>query len=123
MPDTPKFMAAMAVSYKDGPLFGQLTAKHTGKAFSTLVNDQVIDAYALLNLTVGYKLPENGFFKSPEIRFNVDNLTNTSYKRINSPSGSSFTTRALPLGTLAGSNPSYYIGAPRFTSVTLRSDF
>lgn len=123
LPDTPKMMAALALSYKDGPLFGQLTAKHTGKAFSTLVNDQSMDAYNLLNLTAGYKLPDSGFFKSPEIRINVDNLTNTSYKRISSPSGSSFTTRALPLGTLAGSNPSYYIGAPRFTSVTLRSDF
>lgn len=123
LPDTPKMMAALALSYKDGPLFGQLTAKHTGKAFSTLVNDQSMDAYNLLNLTAGYKLPDSGFFKSPEIRINVDNLTNASYKRISSPSGSSFTTRALPLGTLAGSNPSYYIGAPRFTSVTLRSDF
>ncbi len=123
MPDTPKIMAALALSYKNGPLFGQLTAKHTGKAFSTLVNDQSMDAYSLWNLTVGYKLPETAFFKSPEIRFNVDNLTNAEYKRISSPSGSSFTTRALALGTLAGSNPSYNIGAPRFTSVTLRSDF
>ena len=123
MPDTPKIMAALALSYKNGPLFGQLTAKHTGKAFSTLVNDQSMDAYSLWNLTVGYKLPETTFFKSPEIRLNVDNLTNAEYKRISSPSGSSFTTRALALGTLAGSNPSYNIGAPRFTSVTLRSDF
>ncbi len=123
MPDTPKILAALALSYKNGPLFGQLTAKHTGKAFSTLVNDQSMDAYALWNFTVGYKLPETAFFKSPEVRFNVDNLTNAEYKRISSPSGSSFTTRALALGTLAGSNPSYNIGAPRFTSVTLRSDF
>lgn len=120
MPDTPKLMAAMAISYKDGPLFGQLTAKHTGKAFSTLVNDQVMDAYALLNLTVGYKLPETAFFKGPEIRLNVDNLNNTNYKRISSPSGSSFTTRSVGTGA---STVFYNIGAPRFTSVTLRSDF
>ena len=123
MPDTPKVLAALALSYKEGPLFGQVTVKHTGKAFSTLVNDQSMDAYTLLNFAVGYKLPETTFFKSPEIRLNVDNATNAEYKRISSPSGSSFTTRALPLGTLAGSNPSYNIGAPRFTSVTLRSDF
>jgi outer membrane receptor protein involved in Fe transport len=54
-----------------------------------------MDAYSLWNLTVGYKLPETAFFKSPEIRLNVDNLTNAEYKRISSPSGSSFTTRAL----------------------------
>ena len=123
MPDTPKIMAALALSYKEGPWFGQITAKHTGKAFSTLVNDQSMDAYTLWNLSAGYKLPETAFFKSPEIRLNVDNATNAEYKRISSPSGSSFTTRALALGTLAGSNPSYNIGAPRFTSVTLRSDF
>ncbi len=123
MPDTPRFMAAMALNYREGSWFGQLTGKHTGKAYSTLVNDQAMDAYALWNLAAGYKLPETGFFKSPEIRVNVDNLTNTAYKRISSPSGSSFTTRALALGSLAGSNPSYNIGAPRFASVTLRSDF
>lgn len=123
MPDTPKILAALALSYKEGPWFGQITAKHTGKAFSTLVNDQSMDAYTLWNLSAGYKLPETAFFKSPEIRLNVDNATNAEYKRISSPSGSSFTTRALALGTLAGSNPSYNIGAPRFTSVTLRSDF
>ncbi|MEY4449102.1 MAG: hypothetical protein RLZZ433_2117 [Pseudomonadota bacterium] len=123
MPDTPKILAAMAVSYKEGPWFGQLTVKHTGKAFSTLVNDQSMNAYGLWNLSAGYKLPDTAFFKSPEIRLNIDNLTNAEYKRISSPSGSSFTTRALALGTLAGSNPSYNIGAPRFTSVTLRSDF
>jgi iron complex outermembrane receptor protein len=123
MPDTPKWMAAMALSYKEGPWFGQLTAKYTGKAFSTLVNDQQMDAYTLLNLAAGYKFPSTGFFKTPEVRVNVDNVTNTDYQRISSPSGSQFTVRSLPLGTLAGSNPSYYIGAPRFVSVTLRSDF
>jgi iron complex outermembrane receptor protein len=123
MPDTPKWLAAMALSYKEGPWFGQLTAKYTGSAFSTLVNDQSMDAYTLLNLAAGYKLPSSAFFKAPEVRLNIDNLTNTEYKRINSPSGSSFTARALPLGSVAGSNPSYYIGAPRFVSVTLRSDF
>ena len=120
MPDTPKLMAAIALSYKEGPVFGQITAKHTGKAFSTLVNDQVMDAYALFNLTVGYRLPETAFFKAPEIRLNVDNWTNTEYKRISSPSGSSFTTRSVGTGA---STVFYNIGAPRFTSVTLRSDF
>jgi iron complex outermembrane receptor protein len=120
MPDTPKLMAAMALSYKDGPVFGQLTAKHTGKAFASLVNDQAMDAYALWNLSVGYKLPSTTFFKTPEVRLNIDNLTNTEYKRISSPSGSSFVTRTLGTGA---STVYYYIGAPRFTSVTLRSDF
>jgi iron complex outermembrane receptor protein len=123
MPDTPKWMAAVALSFKEGPWFGHLTAKYTGKSFATLVNDQEVKGYTLLNLAAGYKFPSSGFFKTPEVRVNVDNLTNTEYQRISSNSGSLFTVRSLPLGTLAGSNPFYYIGAPRFVSVTLRSDF
>ena len=120
LPDTPKFMAAAAVAYKDGPWIGTLSAKHTGRAYSTLVNDERMPAYTVFNLMVGYRLPGNGFFKNPELRLNIDNLFNANYLRINSPSGSSFTVRALGTG---GSLPSYYIGAPRFASVTLRSDF
>jgi len=116
MPDTPKWMAAVGLSYKQGPWFGQLTAKHTGKAFATLLNDEEMKAYTVMNLAAGYKFASSGFFKAPEVRMNVDNLTDTKYQRISSNSGSQFTTRA-------SNNPSYYIGAPRFLSVTLRSDF
>jgi iron complex outermembrane receptor protein len=120
MPDTPKWMSAVALSYKEGPWFGHLTAKYTGKSFATLVNDQQVKGYTVLNLAAGYKLPSSGFFKTPEVRLNVDNLTDINYQRINSPSGSLFTVRAVGTG---GRDPSYYIGAPRFASVTLRSDF
>lgn len=119
-PDTPKWLAGLALSYTQGPLSARLSAKHTGKAFSTLVNDASMQAYTLFNLSAGYKLPSSGFFKSPQIRLNVDNLFDKKYLRINSPSGSSFTTRAQGAG---GSLPSYYIGSPRFVSVTLSSDF
>jgi iron complex outermembrane receptor protein len=120
MPDTPKWMAAVALSFKEGPWFGQLTAKHTGKAFATLVNDEEMKAYTVMNLAAGYKFANSGFFKAPEVRMNIDNLADTKYQRISSGSGSLFTTRALGSG---GRSPSYYIGAPRFVSVTLRSDF
>jgi hypothetical protein len=40
--------------------------------------------------------------------------------RINSGSGSNFTPRALGAG---GSAPAYYFGAPRFVSLTFRTDF
>jgi len=120
LPDTPKLMAAAAVGYRDGPWFGTLTAKHTGRAYATLVNDESMSAYTVFNLMVGYKLPGNSFFRNPELRLNVDNLFDTNYLRINTPSGSLFTVRAQGTG---GSLPSYFIGAPRFASLTLRSDF
>ena len=94
LPDTPKFMAAIALSYKEGPLFGQLTAKHTGKAFSTLVNDQFMDPYVLLNLTAG-QIARKPSSNHAEF-VHVDNLRTQGYKVASSPIGSSFTTRACP---------------------------
>ena len=57
----------------------------------------------------GNKIPVSGYA-----------ALDTNYKRISSPSGSSFTTRSVGTGA---STVFYNIGAPRFTSVTLRSDF
>lgn len=119
-PDTPKWLAGLTLSYSEGPLFGRVSAKYTGRSYSTLVNDESAAGYTLVNLVLGYRLPSAGFIKNPEIRLNVDNLFDTKYQRTNSPSGSLFTTRALGAGGFA---PSYYVGAPRFASVTLRADF
>lgn len=122
-PDTPKYLSALSLNYKSGNLFGRLTAKHTGSAYSTLVNDESMPAYTLFNLTAGYKLGSAAFFKDAEIRLNVDNLFNTAYQRSNSPSGSSFTNTAQGVNGFPASAPSYYVGAPRFTSLTLRANF
>ncbi len=120
MPDTPKWLGGLSVNYTDGGLFGSLQAKYSGASYSTLVNDEQADGVTILNATVGYKLPSGGWFKNPQIQFNVSNLTNEQYLRINSSSGSLFTVRAQGAGGVA---PAYYVGAPRFAAVTLRSDF
>ncbi len=120
LPDTPNWLAGIALNYVDGPFFSALQAKYTGKAYSTLVNDEQVDGYTVINLATGYRFESGQFFKNPMIRLNVSNLFDTEYLRINSGSGSQFTTRALGAG---GSAPAYYVGAPRFASVTLSSDF
>ncbi len=120
LPDTPNWLAGLALNYTDGPFFGSLQAKHTGKVYSTLVNDESLDGYTVLNLATGYRFESSSFFKNPMLRLNVANLLNEDYLRINSGSGSLFTTRALGAG---GRAPAYYVGAPRFASVTLSSDF
>jgi iron complex outermembrane receptor protein len=120
MPDTPEWLSGLRLSYNAGTWYGNLDAKFTGKSFSTLVNDESVDANTVVNATVGYRFGDTAFLKKPSIQLNVSNLFDTEYVRINSPSGSSFTTRALGAG---GSAPSYYVSAPRFFSVTLRSDF
>ncbi len=120
MPDTPKVMGALSLGYNNGSWYGNADVKHTGSAYSTLVNDESMAAATLVNLTAGYRFADSTFLKKPSIQLNVSNLFNHEYVRINSPSGSQFTTRALGAG---GSAPYYYIGAPRFVSVTLRTDF
>jgi iron complex outermembrane recepter protein len=119
-PDTPKWMAAASLNYSEGPVFASVNAKYTGKAFSTLVNDEAMPSHTVFNLAAGYRLPTSTFFKNPLVRLNVSNLFNKEFVRINTPSGSSFTVRALGAGGFA---PSYYLSAPRFASVTLQSDF
>jgi iron complex outermembrane receptor protein len=120
MPDTPEWLSGLRLSYNAGTWYGNVDAKFTGKSFSTLVNDEIVDAHTLVNTTLGYRFANTAFLKKPSIQLNVNNLFNEDYVRINSPSGSLFTTRAIGTG---GSTPFYYVGAPRFISVTFRSDF
>ncbi|MEI8028669.1 MAG: TonB-dependent receptor [Comamonadaceae bacterium] len=120
MPDTPEWLSGLSLNYASGPWYGNVETKFTGKNYSTLVNDETVDATTLINATAGYRFADTAFLKKPSVQLNVSNLFNKEYVRINSGSGSLFTTRALGAG---GSAPSYYVGSPRFVSVTLRSDF
>jgi len=119
-PDVPNWMAGAALQYRDGPWSANLSAKYTGKRYSTLVNDEAIGGFTLFNFDAAYRLPSTAFFRDPQLRFNVYNLLDNDYLYLNSSSGSGFTTRALGTG---GSSPSYYVGAPRAYSIMLASDF
>ncbi len=120
MPDTPQWLGALRLGYNSGSWYANADVKYTGTAYSTLVNDESVDAVTLTNATLGYRFGDTAFLKKPSIQLNVSNLFDRGYLRINSGSGSQFTTRALGAG---GSTPYYYVGAPRFISVTLRTDF
>ncbi len=117
MPDTPEWMSGLRVSYNSADWYGNVDLKYTGAAYSTLVNDETMGDYAVVNVTAGYRFADSKFFKKPSIQMNVMNLFDTQYLRINSPSGSNFTTKATSSG------PTYYVSAPLYVSVTLRSDF
>ena len=123
LPDTPEWMSGLRLNYTSGTWYGNVDAKYTGASFSTLVNDESINARTIVNATVGYRFESAGFFKKPSIQFNVTNLFDADYVQINSGSGSNFTTRAVTNSIGAGTAPAYYIGAPRFASFTFRSEF
>lgn len=115
-PDTPRVMAAASVQYATGPYLAALSAKYVGKRFSTLMNDEFLNEYTVVDFNAGYRFESGNFFKNPTLRLNISNLFDEKYLLANAGSGSSVTTN------LAG-NPTYYVGAPRFSSVTFSTDF
>ncbi len=116
---TPELMAGLSVQYSSGPLYLRVKAKHTGRQYATLVNDESVPAYTTADFDAGYKLPNAAFFRNPMVRLNISNLTNEQYRN---PSSSSVV-NAKPIGATPAGNVFYYLGAPRLLSVTLSADF
>jgi iron complex outermembrane receptor protein len=114
-PDTPNLMAGAALQYRDGPWSHNLSAKYTGRRYSTLVNDEAISGFTLFSFDASYHLPSVSLLRDPTLRFNVYNMFNANYLSLNGL----FTTRALGTG---GTAPAYYVGAPRTISVMLSAD-
>jgi len=110
---TPLMMAGLSVQYSSGPLYARLKAKKTGRQYATLMNDEEVPSYMTAELDAGYRFGDFSFAKNAMVRLNVSNLGNTKYR---TPSSNTVLNST-------GSNVFYYLGAPRFTSITLSADF
>ncbi len=119
----PKGMAALSLQYASGPFLVNLAGKYTGPQPITLVNDQRIAGFTSVDLNAAWQLPDMAFLKKPTIRLNVSNLGDKKFLLANNGSGSSIKIAGVASGLPGGSDPSVYMGAPRFSSVTLQSDF
>ncbi len=117
-PLTPRRMFALSVQYANGPFYARLKAKETGRQFATLVNDEEVPAYAVLDLDGGYNLGSL-LGKNTQLRFNVSNLFNKQYR--NPSSNGVLNARAI--GTQGAATVFYFLGAPRLVSTTLSTDF
>ncbi|EGF32455.1 TonB-dependent receptor [Oxalobacteraceae bacterium IMCC9480] len=122
-PDTPNWLSGLSVQYAQDSwyVFGQ--AKYTGKRYSTLVNDDSLDGYTVVNAGAGYTFPSSNWLKKPMLRLNVNNVFQQQYLSLNSGSGSAFTTNAVAVGAIAAQSPSLYVSAPRSISLALTADF
>lgn len=116
---TPRTLAGLSLQYANGPYYVRLKAKHTANQFATLMNDEEVPSYMTADLDAGYKFGDFTFVKNTMLRMNVSNLGNTKYR--NPSSGTVL--NAVPVGTQAAGNVFYYLGAPRFMSVSLSADF
>jgi iron complex outermembrane receptor protein len=120
-PDTPRYLSGLVVQYASQLFYANAQMKYTGKRFSTLVNDESVPGYTLVDLNAGYLIGNVGtYLKSITIRANVSNVFNKQYLASNAGSGSLFTTNATGTGA---SSPSYYAGAPRFSSASITAEF
>ena len=122
LPDFPSVMVGASVQYSAGPYLVALSGKYVASSFSTLVNDEQVSGYTTFNLNAAYRFESSTFFKNTTLRFNMSNILNKRYLLLNAGSGSSLQTTIDTTKTGAG-QPTYYVGAPRFASITLSSDF
>jgi iron complex outermembrane receptor protein len=120
MPLTPKLKAGLSVEYQDGPFWVRAKAKSTSKQAGTLVNDEWAPGYTVFGIDGGYTFANFGVFKRPKLNVNLSNITNKQYRN---PSSQSVTNMTPYPGVAVPSTPlRYYLGAPRFASVTLSVD-
>jgi len=118
MPLTPRLKAGLSAEYQSGAFWSRLKVKSTSKQQATLVNDETAPGYTVMGIDAGYTFANYGLLKRPKLTFNVSNITSKQYR--NPSSQNILNTTALP-GAPAGTLR-YYLGAPRFASVTLSVD-
>lgn len=118
-PNAPARKAGLSVEYQDGAFWVRMKARATSKQYASLLNDEVAPGYTTFGLDGGYTLPNFGWLKRPKLTVNVSNLTDKQYRN---PS-STTVVNSLPYQGLPASGATrYYLGAPRFASVTLSVD-
>jgi iron complex outermembrane recepter protein len=116
---TPQNLIGVSMQYADGPYYARLKVKKTARQFATLMNDQEAPGYTTAEFDAGYTFGDVLFVKNSKLKLNVSNIGSKKY--INPSSGTVLNGAAV--GTLAAGNVFYYLGAPRFTSLTLSADF
>jgi len=72
--DTPEHMARGEVSYDNGSLFGRVAVNYMSERFFTFENDKSVEARAIVDATLGYRLTE-----SIEVQLNATNLFDEEY--------------------------------------------
>jgi iron complex outermembrane receptor protein len=123
-PLTPKLKANLSAEYQDGAAWGRLKARATSKQQATLMNDETVPGYTILDFDAGYTFANYGLLKRPKLTFNLSNILSRQYRNPTSQG----TTNAVGYTNAAGvvapaKTVFYYMGAPRFASLTLSVDY
>jgi iron complex outermembrane recepter protein len=121
---SPKFSGAVGVAYDDGTYFGNLGIKYVSSQYSTFMNDEKIPDYATADITIGYRFPNFYYAKHPEIRLNLQNITDTHFlSGIANPTSNAQNATGIHGTAIAGASPTYYIGSGFAAIVTITTAF
>ena len=120
LPNSPRMKVGVSVEYSQNAFWARLKAKSTSEQQSTLLNDEKAPGYTVFGFDAGYTFANYGLLKRPKLTFNVSNITNKQYR--NASSTATTNTNPVPGASNSTSALRYYLGAPRFASVTLSVD-
>ena len=115
----PDRMVGASLQYTSGQFYARLKFKHTGRQYATLMNDEEVPSYNIGDFDAGYNFGNFGSLANVQLRFNISNIADAQYRTPNSGS----TPNAVKFGATNPSTVFYYLGAPRFTAISLSADF
>ncbi|MBW3511270.1 TonB-dependent receptor [Janthinobacterium sp. NKUCC06_STL] len=120
MINTPKKKAGLSIEYQNGSFWTRVKARATGQQQASMVNDETAPGYTTFGIDGGYTFANFGYIKRPKLTFNLSNITDKQYR--NPSSTTVKNTQPIAGVTTAVDTQRYYLGAPRFVSVTLSID-
>ena len=109
--DAPDSMVKSIMSYDKGDLFGSVGLDYMSKRYYTYLNDGVVPARTLANLSAGYRSKSLGFVSEGSVQLGVSNLFDKQYI---STVGSNGFSNSDPTGT----GQTLLTGAPRQLYIT-----
>ena len=77
MPDTPRNIGNVSLSYDDTREWATLNARGTSSLWGDYMNTESVPGFMTLNFSAGYRFDDfSGWFTKPYLKFNVGNLAN-----------------------------------------------
>lgn len=115
--NTPKNLFKVELAYDQGGFFSRMGVSYTGERYYTYENlGGQVDAYAVADLSVGYRFSGTPFLEGLEVQANITNLTDEDYI-------STIGSGGFAKNDVAGTAQTILPGAPRQIFVTVKKAF
>jgi iron complex outermembrane receptor protein len=119
--ESPPFMISTGVSYDDSTLFGNVMVMYKASQYTTFMDDQKMPGYVQANASLGYRIKQYYMPSAhPELKLNLINIGNVHY--LSGPASvttNSQTQKGVYGTSIAGSQPTYYVGGGFAAVITL----